>query len=147
MADERRQVVCQTLALVGLEDALFAEAFVWAASANNEEVECAVDGEPVVAAEQLPDIALDKSAGNSGVECAGEGKLVFEEFERACVGPDDSLSAEVKSAPARPLAILGLQNMPGGPAERPPVRRRRRTKSSGHIFAPKRLAVAEFGCR
>ena len=72
-------------------------------------------------------------------------KLVFEEFERACVGSEDSLSAEVKSAPARPLAILGLQNMAGGPAERPPVRRRRRTKSSGHIFAPKRLAVAELG--
>ena len=132
-------------AFVGPEDALPAEVFVWAACANNEEAECAVDGEPVVAAEQPPDIALEKSAGNKGVECAGDGKLVVEELERAFVGPEDSLPAEVKSAPAKPLAILGPQNMPAGPAERPVVRRRRRTKSKSQFFATKRLAGAELG--
>ena len=40
-------------------------------SANNEEAECAEDGELVVAAEQLSDTVLENSANNKGTMCRG----------------------------------------------------------------------------
>ena len=64
---------------------------------------------------------------------------------RACVGLEDSLPAEIQFAVAKPLAILGPRNMPAGPAERPLVRRRLRTKSHSQSSSPKRLAGAEWG--
>ena len=65
----------------------------------------------MVSAEQLSDIALEKSAGNKGVECSGDGQLLIEEIELAVAVPEDSLSAEVKSAAAKPLAILSFRTI------------------------------------
>ena len=99
--------------------------------------ENAVDGEPVVAAEQLSDIAIEKSARNKRVECSGDGQLVIEELELAFATPEDCLSAEVKSAAAKPLAILSLQNNPAGFAQR--------KKCKSLFFDPTRLTGAALG--
>ena len=48
-------------------------------------------------------------------------------------------------AEAKPLAILGLQNLPAGPAECPVVCFRIRTKSKSQSSATKRSAGAELG--
>ena len=76
------------------------QAFVCVAFAKNEEGERAQDGEPVVAAEQPLDIAVQKSAQNEGVQCAEDGKPVVEEPERASVGFADALPAEASVWPA-----------------------------------------------
>ena len=98
-------------ASVGSADALPAEASVWPAFANMEGAECAVTSQPVISAEQLSDIALEKSAGTRGVECSGDGQLLIEEIELTVAVPEDSLSAEVKSAAAKPLAILSFRTI------------------------------------
>ena len=55
------------------------------------------------------------------------------------------MPAQVLPAEAKPLAILGLQNMPAGPAECPVVCFRVRTKSKSQFRATKRSAGAELG--
>ena len=124
-------------ASVGSEDALPTEASVWPTFANVKGAENAVDGEPVVAAEQLSDIAIEKSARNKRVECSGDGQLVIEELELALATPEDCLCAEVKSAAAKPLAILSLQNNPAGFAQR--------KKCKSLFFDPTRLTGAALG--
>ena len=58
-------------------------ASVMAVSVITQEVDCAHSGEPVCAAEQPFVIALAKSANNQGVECAVDGEFVVQEPESA----------------------------------------------------------------
>ena len=73
-------------------------ASVMAVSVITQEVDCAHSGEPVCAAEQPFVIALAKSANNQGVECAVDGEFVVQEPESALVGPEDAMRAEAMPA-------------------------------------------------
>ena len=121
------------------------QASVLAMFANNEEAQCAVDGELEVAAELPSDIAFEKSAYDNGVECADDGQLVVEEPELALLGLADALSAEGMFAETHPHAFLGLQHMIAGPAASADGAQRLCTKFNSQSGATKRSAGSELG--